>query len=43
MHPVAATPPFLQAAGEAVDKKGRSMLSTPTLDTLLDYDDEDYR
>lgn len=25
-----------------MDKKGRSLLSAPTLDTLLDYDDEDY-
>ncbi|KAL4450685.1 hypothetical protein ABPG77_001041 [Micractinium sp. CCAP 211/92] len=32
----------LHAAGAAVDKKGRSLLSGPTLDTLLDYDDEDY-
>lgn len=32
----------LQAAGDAVDKKGRSMLSNPSLDALLDYDDDDY-
>lgn len=34
--------PGIQAAGAAVDKKGRSLLSAPTLETLLDYDDEDY-
>ncbi|KAL4433711.1 hypothetical protein ABPG75_000152 [Micractinium tetrahymenae] len=33
---------ILHAAGAAVDKKGRSLLSAPTLDSLLDYDDEDY-
>jgi hypothetical protein len=35
--------PWLQPAGSAVDKKGRSLLKAESLDALLDYDDEDNR
>ena len=33
----------VRAAGEALDKRGRSVLSVATLDQLLDYSDEDTR
>ncbi|GAB4821065.1 hypothetical protein N2152v2_008111 [Parachlorella kessleri] len=33
----------VRAAGEALDKRGRSVLSVVTLDQLLDYSDEDTR